>query len=170
MNMLIQIALLVVYTVLWLHVIWQRLDRIIPDKAIANNPHYFSKSKPSTCVNGSYMILNGFAKLKIKSSWAIVSDTSWVHLKYVKARFLYILPQCRDAIYRVSTNMRCTLPAFSINETFVISISTYYGSDGSMLLRNHSYYISDRLIRVDANTLFCGRSGLTFEWKEKGFG
>ena len=31
-----------------------------------------------------------------------------VHLKYVKARFLYILTQCRDAIYRVSTNIRCT--------------------------------------------------------------
>ena len=32
-----------------------------------------------------------------------------MHLKYVKARLPYILPQCRDAIYRVSTNMRCTL-------------------------------------------------------------
>ena len=39
--------------------------------------------------------------------------TQWVHLKYVKARFLYILAQCRDAIYRVSTNMRCTLTQWS---------------------------------------------------------
>ena len=30
----------------------------------------------------------------------------WVHLNYVKARLPYILPECRDAIYRVSTNMR----------------------------------------------------------------
>ena len=38
-------------------------------------------------------------------------NSPWVHLKYVCMGIPLILNTCRDAIYRVSTNMRCTPPS-----------------------------------------------------------
>ena len=39
----------------------------------------------------------------------------WVHFIYVKTRYAYILSQCRDAIYRVSTNIIFDAPMFGFH-------------------------------------------------------